>query len=110
MFTHTDALGRTTTYDYNDEGDISHIALPGGADWRFSHDALHQVRETTALDMLGHLLGVKDPLRVHFRYSQHHAGPRAAWKKSATPTVNVTAWNMTWRDSLLLKRTLPDAG
>ncbi|HAV1239942.1 TPA: RHS repeat protein, partial [Salmonella enterica] len=30
LHSRTDALGRKTTYEYNDEGDIRHVALPGG--------------------------------------------------------------------------------
>ena len=46
----------------------------GGATWRWSHDALHQVRETTApdggvtqteQDMLGRLLSVKAVSYTH---------------------------------------------
>jgi RHS repeat-associated protein len=44
----TDALGRTTEYDYNDEGDISHVALPGGYSLWYEYNATGQLTRLTA--------------------------------------------------------------
>ncbi|WP_318364961.1 PAAR-like domain-containing protein [Enterobacter sp.] len=39
LISRTDALGRTTSYDYNDEGDIRRVALPGGYSLYYDHTA-----------------------------------------------------------------------
>ncbi|WP_323128391.1 RHS repeat-associated core domain-containing protein, partial [Hafnia paralvei] len=70
--------------------------LPGGATWRWSHDALHQVQEIIApnngatqaeQDMLGRLLSVKDPLgyTTQFRHSKSHAGAQGSVEEIHRP-------------------------
>ncbi|HAM9406544.1 TPA: hypothetical protein IDY88_004654, partial [Escherichia coli] len=86
----TDPQGRKQQFSYSEQGDLLARILPGGATWRWSHDALHQVRETTApdggvtqteQDMLGRLLSVKDPL----------GSPRSSATAKTTPVLSA-AW------------------
>lgn len=48
LLARTDALGRTTEYHYNDEGDIRHVALPGGYGLRYDYNAAGQLTRLTA--------------------------------------------------------------
>ncbi|HKN02851.1 MAG TPA: PAAR-like domain-containing protein [Buttiauxella sp.] len=66
----TDALGRTTEYHYNEEGDIRHVALPGGHSLRYEYNAAGQLTRLTApgdqtwlwaYDDHGSLLSLTDP-------------------------------------------------
>ncbi|MDF4219831.1 hypothetical protein PV945_23405, partial [Bacillus subtilis] len=83
-------------FSYSEQGDLLARVLPGGATWRWSHDALHQVRETVApdggitqteQDILGRLLSVKDPLgfTTQFRHSKIHAGPQGSVEEIQRP-------------------------
>ncbi|WP_170973103.1 PAAR-like domain-containing protein [Citrobacter sp. wls827] len=44
----TDALGRTTAYQYNDEGDIRQVALPGGYSLYYDHNEAGQLTRLAA--------------------------------------------------------------
>ncbi|EFO2220158.1 hypothetical protein DP034_20905, partial [Escherichia coli O11] len=43
----TDALGRKTAYEYNDEGDIWHVALPGGYSLYYDYNDAGQLTRLT---------------------------------------------------------------
>ncbi|OAT33421.1 hypothetical protein M976_00168 [Buttiauxella ferragutiae ATCC 51602] len=81
LLSRTDALGRTTEYHYNDEGDIRHVALPGGHSlWYEYNDAGQLTRLTTpgdqqwlwAYDELGSVVSLTDPQgrSQQFSYSE----------------------------------------
>ena len=48
LLSRTDALGRTTEYQYNDEGDIIRVALPGGYSLNYEYNATGQLTRLTA--------------------------------------------------------------
>ncbi|MDK9354892.1 DUF4150 domain-containing protein [Lelliottia sp. V106_10] len=48
LLSRTDALGRTTEYQYNDEGDISRVALPGGYSLTYDYNDAGQLIRLTA--------------------------------------------------------------
>lgn len=86
MVSLTDPQGRQQQFSYSEQGDLLARIMPNGATWRWSHDALHQVREAVApdggvtqmeQDILGRLLSVKDPLgfTTQFRHSKTQAVP-----------------------------------
>ncbi|BDA94832.1 hypothetical protein E5AUHO_24210 [Citrobacter freundii] len=77
----TDALGRTTEYQYNDEGDIHQIALPGGYSLYYDYNENGQLTRLTvpgnqvwqwAYDEKGSIVSLTDPLgrQQQFSYSE----------------------------------------
>ncbi|OAT34369.1 Rhs repeat-containing protein, partial [Buttiauxella brennerae ATCC 51605] len=48
LLSRTDALGRTTEYRYNEEGDIRQVALPGGHSLRYEYNDAGQLTQLTA--------------------------------------------------------------
>lgn len=96
MVSLTDPQERQQQFSYSEQGDLLARIMPGGTTWHWSHEALHQVRETTApdggvtqteQDILGRLLSVKDPLgfTTQFRHSQNHAGPLGSVEEISRP-------------------------
>ncbi|WP_448886383.1 PAAR-like domain-containing protein [Citrobacter telavivensis] len=77
----TDALGRKTAYEYNDEGDISHVALPGGYSLYYGYNDTGQLTHLTApgdqiwqwdYDDRGSMVCLTDPQgrKQQFSYSE----------------------------------------
>lgn len=77
----TDALGRTTEYQYNDEGDIRQIALPGGYSLYYDYNENGQLTRLTvpgnqvwqwAYDDKGSMVSLTDPQgrQQQFSYSE----------------------------------------
>ncbi len=77
----TDALGRTTAYDYNDEGDISRVSLPGGYSLAYDYNEHGQLTRLTApgnqvwqwaYDDKGSMVSLTDPQgrKQQFSYSE----------------------------------------
>ena len=78
----TDALGRTTQYQYNDEGDIRQVALPGGYSLYYGYNEHGQVTRLNApgnqvwqwaYDDHGSMASQTDPQgrQQQFSYSEH---------------------------------------
>lgn len=77
----TDALGRTTAYRYNREGEISQVALPGGYSLYYDYNEHGQLTRLTApgnqvwqwaYDEKGSIVSLTDPLgrQQQFSYSK----------------------------------------
>lgn len=77
----TDALGRTTAYQYNDEGDIRQVALPGGYSLYYDYNEAGQLTRLTtpgnqiwqwAYDDHGSMVCLTDPQgrQQQFSYSE----------------------------------------
>ncbi|MGC6095921.1 hypothetical protein VVA15_18785 [Citrobacter portucalensis] len=92
----TDALGRTTQYQYNDEGDIRQVALPGGYSLYYDYNEHGQLTRLTApgnqvwlwaYDEKGSIVSLTDPLgrQQQFSYSQNHAGPQGSVEEINRP-------------------------
>ncbi|HGY4722035.1 TPA: DUF6531 domain-containing protein [Citrobacter amalonaticus] len=81
LLSRTDALGRTTEYDYNSEGEISRVSLPGGYSLFYDYNESGQLtRLTTPGDQLwqweyddkGSMVCLTDPQgrKQQFSYSE----------------------------------------
>ncbi len=78
----TDALGRTTAYDYNNEGEISRVSLPGGYSLYYDYNEHGQLTRLSApgnqvwlweYDGKGSMVCLTDPQgrQQQFSYSEH---------------------------------------
>ncbi|MBJ9324197.1 hypothetical protein I5501_18435, partial [Citrobacter freundii] len=111
----TDALGRTTQYQYNDEGDIRQIALPGGYSLYYDYNEHGQLTRLTApgnqvwqwaYDEKGSIVSLTDPLgrQQQFSYSKQGDLLRQIMPGGATLQWNYNALHQ------LRETTAPDGG
>ena len=111
----TDALGRTTEYQYNDEGDIRQIALPGGYSLYYDYNENGQLTRLTvpgnqvwqwAYDDKGSMVSLTDP---QGRQQQSSYSEQGDLLRQIMPGGATWQWNY---DVLhqLRETTAPDGG